>query len=46
MINEIQINPPVATYQILARLSYLRRINYIFGPDGVKTTLKRNSTDE
>lgn len=34
MINEIHINPPVATYQNPARLSDLRPINYIFGANG------------
>ena len=42
MINEIQINPPVATYQNLARLSDLRSVNYIFGANGSgKTTISR-----
>jgi len=42
MIREIQINPPVATYLNPARLSDLRRINYIFGANGTgKTTISR-----
>lgn len=42
MINEIQINPPVATYQRQTTLSDLRRINYIFGANGTgKTTISR-----
>ena len=42
MINEILINPLVATYQNLACLSDLRRINYIFGANGTgKTTISR-----
>ncbi|BDX03465.1 hypothetical protein MACH16_22130 [Marinomonas pontica] len=42
MINEIQINPPVATYLNPTRLSDLRRINYIFGANGTgKTTISR-----
>src|SRR5690554_3453806 len=42
MINEIKINPPVATYLNPARLSDLRRINYIFGANGTgKTTISR-----
>lgn len=42
MLNEILINPPVATYQNPARLSDLRRINYIFGANGTgKTTISR-----
>lgn len=42
MINEIQINPPVATYHNLARLCDLRLINYIFGANGTgKTTISR-----
>lgn len=42
MINEIQINPPVATYHNPARLSDLRPINYIFGANGTgKTTISR-----
>ncbi|WP_158304282.1 hypothetical protein [Xenorhabdus bovienii] len=40
MIGEIQINPPIATYMSPARLSDLRRINYIFGVNGTsKTTI-------
>ncbi|CBJ81781.1 conserved hypothetical protein [Xenorhabdus bovienii str. Jollieti] len=42
MIGEIQINSPLATYQNPARLSDLRRINYIFGANGTgKTTISR-----
>lgn len=42
MINEIQINPPVATYLNPTRLNDLRRINYIFGANGTgKTTISR-----
>lgn len=42
MINEIQINPPVATYQNATKLDDLRRINYIFGANGTgKTTISR-----
>lgn len=42
MINEIQINPPVATYLSPTRLYDLRRINYIFGANGTgKTTISR-----
>lgn len=42
MLNEIQINPPVATYQNPARLNDLRSINYIFGANGSgKTTISR-----
>lgn len=42
MIDEIQINPPVATYEDATRLSNLRRINYIFGFNGTgKTTISR-----
>ncbi|SFN70720.1 AAA family ATPase [Xenorhabdus japonica] len=42
MIGEIQINLPLATYQNPARLSDLRRINYIFGANGTgKTTISR-----
>lgn len=42
MINEVQINPPLATYQIPTRLNDLRRINYIFGANGTgKTTISR-----
>lgn len=42
MISEIQINPPAATYLNQARLSDLRRINYIFGANGTgKTTISR-----
>ncbi|WP_067515888.1 AAA family ATPase [Endozoicomonas ascidiicola] len=42
MIDEIQINPPVATYQNLARLSDLCSVNYMFGANGVgKTTISR-----
>ncbi|WP_067222762.1 AAA family ATPase [Marinomonas gallaica] len=42
MINEIQINPPVATYYSFASLNDLRRINYIFGANGTgKTTISR-----
>lgn len=42
MIIDMQINPPVATYLSPARLSDLRRINYIFGANGTgKTTVSR-----
>lgn len=42
MIGEIQISPPVATYQIPATLNDLRRINFIFGSNGTgKTTISR-----
>ncbi|WP_417561330.1 AAA family ATPase [Marinomonas sp.] len=42
MINEIQINSPIATYQNAVRLIDLRRINYIFGANGTgKTTISR-----
>lgn len=42
MISEIQITPPLATYQNPARLNDLRRINYIFGANGTgKTTISR-----
>lgn len=42
MIGEIQINPPVATYQSPAKLSDFRRINFIFGANGTgKTTISR-----
>lgn len=42
MIGEIQINPPVATYQNLVILNDLRRINYVFGANGTgKTTISR-----
>lgn len=42
MINEIQINPPLATYSTQAKLYDLRRINYIFGANGTgKTTISR-----
>lgn len=42
MISEIQIYPPVATYQNPSSLSALRRINYIFGANGTgKTTISR-----
>ena len=42
MIGEIQINPPVATYQNPAILNDLRRINYVFGANGTgKTTISR-----
>ena len=42
MISEIQINPPVATYENPTRLSDLRRINYVFGGNGTgKTTISR-----
>lgn len=42
MINEIQINPPVATYLNPVKLNELRRINYIFGANGTgKTTISR-----
>jgi len=42
MINEILINPPVATYKNEARLNDLRSINYIFGANGTgKTTISR-----
>lgn len=42
MINEIQVNPPVATYQETAKLDDLRRINYVFGANGTgKTTISR-----
>lgn len=42
MISEIQITPPLATYQNPAKLNDLRRINYIFGANGTgKTTISR-----
>mgnify|MGYP000038295630 CR=1 FL=1 len=42
MISEIKINPPLATYQTLATLSDLRRINFVFGANGTgKTTISR-----
>lgn len=42
MLSEIQINTPIATYMNPARLSDLRRINYIFGANGTgKTTISR-----
>jgi len=42
MINEIQITPPVATYQSPARMPNLRKINFIFGANGTgKTTISR-----
>ncbi len=42
MINEIQINPPIATYQTPTTLKDLRCINYIFGANGTgKTTISR-----
>lgn len=42
MIHEIKINPPVATYRDAAVLDDLRRINFIFGSNGVgKTTISR-----
>jgi len=42
MINEIQINPPVATYQLSNTLNDLRKINFIFGANGTgKTTISR-----
>ncbi|MCL2893123.1 AAA family ATPase [Brenneria tiliae] len=42
MLNEIQINTPIATYMNSAKLSDLRRINYIFGANGTgKTTISR-----
>lgn len=42
MIHEIRINPPVATYREAAVLNDLRRINFIFGSNGVgKTTISR-----
>lgn len=42
MINEIQINPPLATYLNPEKLSELHRINYIFGANGTgKTTISR-----
>ncbi|WP_082628941.1 AAA family ATPase [Alishewanella sp. WH16-1] len=42
MIHEIRINPPVATYREAAVLDDLRRINFIFGSNGVgKTTISR-----
>ena len=42
MIHEIRINPPVATYRDAAALDDLRRINFIFGSNGVgKTTISR-----
>ncbi|MDM7861920.1 AAA family ATPase [Alteromonas sp. ASW11-36] len=42
MINEIQINPPVATYQTPNVLNDLRPINFIFGANGTgKTTISR-----
>ncbi|MEB5596970.1 AAA family ATPase [Vibrio cholerae] len=42
MIHEIRINPPVATYREVAVLDDLRRVNFIFGSNGVgKTTISR-----
>lgn len=42
MINEIQINPPVATYQTPNVLNDLRKINFVFGANGTgKTTISR-----
>ncbi|MCL1038916.1 AAA family ATPase [Shewanella submarina] len=42
MINEIQINPPIATYQVRSKLNELSLINYIFGANGTgKTTISR-----
>lgn len=42
MIHEIRINPPVATYREAAVLDDLRRVNFIFGSNGVgKTTISR-----
>tara|TARA_R110001599_G_C12264232_1_gene660684 strand:- start:2357 stop:4603 length:2247 start_codon:yes stop_codon:yes gene_type:complete len=42
MIDEIKINPPVATYNHPETLSDLRRINFIFGANGTgKTTISR-----
>ena len=42
MINEIQINPPVATYLSPASMADLRKINFIFGANGTgKTTISR-----
>lgn len=42
MIGEIQINPPIASYQNPAILNDLRRINYVFGANGTgKTTISR-----
>lgn len=47
MISEIQINPPVATYNSPATLSDLRRINFIFGSNGTgKTTISRVISQE
>lgn len=42
MISEINIIPPVATYNSQAILNDLRRVNYIFGANGTgKTTISR-----
>lgn len=42
MISEIQIKPPLATYQNPENLCDLRSINYIFGVNGTgKTTISR-----
>jgi len=42
MINEIQINPPAATYLSPVRMTDLRKINFIFGANGTgKTTISR-----
>ena len=42
MINEIQINPPIATYHSRTSLNDLRQINYVFGANGTgKTTISR-----
>lgn len=42
MIDEIQINPPVATYRAQAILDDLRLVNYFFGANGTgKTTISR-----
>jgi wobble nucleotide-excising tRNase len=47
MISEIQINPPLATYQNPGSLSDLRSINYIFGANGTgKTTISRVIAEE
>lgn len=42
MIQEIQINSPIATYNNSSKIDDLRRINYIFGANGTgKTTIGR-----
>lgn len=42
MTREIQIPPPIATYQNPAKLNDFPRINYMFGANGVgKTTISR-----